>query len=68
VDKHRCCGERGGIAAATSGIPGVVFAGAQGGMLRHSPARTGRIVWEFNTAVEFQTKNGCPPEVVRSTA
>jgi polyvinyl alcohol dehydrogenase (cytochrome) len=53
-------GERGGIAAATSGIPGVVFAAAQGGMLRALASADGHLLWEFNTAVEFQTKNGIP--------
>jgi len=51
-------GERGGIAAATTGIPGVIFAGAQGGMLRAISSADGHLLWEFNTAVEFQTKNG----------
>ncbi|HLQ79312.1 MAG TPA: PQQ-binding-like beta-propeller repeat protein [Terriglobia bacterium] len=51
-------GERGGSPAATSGIPGVVFTGALGGMFRAISSADGHLLWEFNTAVEFQTKNG----------
>jgi polyvinyl alcohol dehydrogenase (cytochrome) len=51
-------GERNGIAAATSGIPGVVFTGAQGGILRALSSLDGHVLWEYNTAVEFQTNNG----------
>jgi len=46
--------------AAISVIPGVVFSGATNGMLRAYAAADGRVIWETNTAQEFQTVNGVP--------
>lgn len=46
--------------AAISLIPGVVFAGTTSGMLRAHAATDGRVLWEFNTAREFETTNAVP--------
>lgn len=45
-------------AAAISVIPGAVFSGAMNGYMRAYDTRDGRIIWEFNTGVEFKTVNG----------
>ena len=44
--------------AAISVIPGVVFSGSIDGHFRAFDTRTGVIVWDFNTAREFETANG----------
>jgi polyvinyl alcohol dehydrogenase (cytochrome) len=44
--------------AALSVIPGVVFAGATSGMLRAYSTVDGSVLWETNTAQDFQTVNG----------
>jgi polyvinyl alcohol dehydrogenase (cytochrome) len=44
--------------AAISLIPGAVFSGAMNGYLRAYSAKDGSIIWEFNTAREFETVNG----------
>jgi polyvinyl alcohol dehydrogenase (cytochrome) len=44
--------------AAISSIPGVVFSGSIDGHFRAFLARTGQIVWDFNTARDFETVNG----------
>ncbi|HEY1493424.1 MAG TPA: PQQ-binding-like beta-propeller repeat protein [Candidatus Solibacter sp.] len=46
--------------AAISSIPGVVFSGSVDGHFRAFLARTGEIVWDFNTARDFETVNGVP--------
>jgi polyvinyl alcohol dehydrogenase (cytochrome) len=38
--------------------PGVVFSGSLDGHLRAYSTRDGRIVWDVDTATEFQTVNG----------
>ncbi|HJT87080.1 MAG TPA: PQQ-binding-like beta-propeller repeat protein [Bryobacteraceae bacterium] len=43
---------------ALSAIPGAVFSGGWDGVLRALSASTGQVVWEYNTAREFQTVNG----------
>jgi polyvinyl alcohol dehydrogenase (cytochrome) len=63
-----CRGGRGGSAPAagcTSGqpaaptlIPGVVFSGAQDGIMRAYDTRDGRVLWDFNTIRPFPTING----------
>ena len=45
---------------AASVIPGVVFIGALDGMLRAYSTTDGRIIWEYDTAQEFETVNGVP--------
>ena len=44
--------------AAVTLIPGVVFSGSRDGSLRAYSSDSGRIVWEFATAHEFETVNG----------
>jgi polyvinyl alcohol dehydrogenase (cytochrome) len=39
-------------------IPGLVLAGSLDGHLRAYDSRTGRVLWDFNTAQEFTTTNG----------
>lgn len=39
-------------------IPGVVFSGGWDGVLRALSSSTGRVVWEYNTAMDYQTVNG----------
>ena len=45
---------------AATAIPGVVFSGALDGMLRAYSTTDGRIIWEYDTAQEFETVNGVP--------
>jgi polyvinyl alcohol dehydrogenase (cytochrome) len=44
--------------AAVTAIPGVVFSASMDGHLRGYSAEDGRVVWDFDTAREFQTVNG----------
>ena len=44
--------------AAVTGIPGVVFSGSMDGHLRAYSTKDGKIIWDFDTAREFQTVNG----------
>ena len=44
--------------AAVTAIPGVVFSGSVDGHLRAYSAATGEILWDTNTAQEFDTVNG----------
>ena len=44
--------------AAISSIPGVVFSGSVDGHLRAYSAKTGEIVWDFNTARDYESVNG----------
>jgi polyvinyl alcohol dehydrogenase (cytochrome) len=46
-----------GQAAAVSVIPGVVFSGALNGHLRAYAASDGKIIWDFDTATDFETVN-----------
>jgi polyvinyl alcohol dehydrogenase (cytochrome) len=46
--------------AAISSIPGVVFSGSVDGHLRAFLSKTGEIVWDFNTARDYETVNGVP--------
>jgi len=46
--------------AAISSIPGVVFSGSVDGHLRAYLAKTGEIVWDFDTAREYETVNRAP--------
>ena len=52
-------GPRGETAAITA-IPGVIFSGSWEGILRAFATDDGRLLWEYNTAREFQTVNGVP--------
>jgi len=57
-----CTGDRPGCSpgqsAAVTVIPGVVFSGDIGGILRAYNAKTGRIIWDTDTKREFKTVNG----------
>ena len=54
----RACSEYGsGQNGAATVIPGVVFAGAMGGMLRAYSTDDGQIIWEYDTTKEFMTVN-----------
>lgn len=57
-----CPPERAGCSpaqpAAVTAIPGVVFSGAVDGYLRAFSADDGRVLWQFDTAREFDTVNG----------
>jgi polyvinyl alcohol dehydrogenase (cytochrome) len=46
--------------AAVSGMPGVVFSGADDGHLRAYSTADGKILWDFNAARQFKTVNGVP--------
>ena len=48
------------LGAAPTVIPGVVFEGASDGKLYAVSSADGTLLWEFNTAQEFQTVNGIP--------
>lgn len=58
------CGGRAGChtaqPAAVTAIPGVVFSGSLDGHLRAYDASTGQVMWDLDTAREFQTVNGVP--------
>ena len=47
-----------GISAAVTAIPGIVFAGHVDGMLRAYNGDDGKILWEIDTAQDFETLNG----------
>ena len=49
-----------GQKGAATVIPGVVFSGSEDGMLRANSTTDGRIIWEYNTAQEFETVNRVP--------
>jgi len=49
-----------GQSAAVSTIPGVAFVGGWDGRLHALSTVDGRVLWQFNTAQEFQTVNGVP--------
>jgi polyvinyl alcohol dehydrogenase (cytochrome) len=53
-------GCNGAQSAAVSSIPGVVFSGSVDGHLRAYDARTGEIVWDFDSVRDYQTVNGIP--------
>jgi polyvinyl alcohol dehydrogenase (cytochrome) len=44
--------------APPTAIPGVIFSGSLDGHLRAYDTRDGTIIWDFNTAQQFQTTNG----------
>jgi polyvinyl alcohol dehydrogenase (cytochrome) len=46
--------------AAATAIPGVVFSGSVDGHMRAYAAEDGRILWDFDTARDFDTVNGIP--------
>jgi polyvinyl alcohol dehydrogenase (cytochrome) len=56
------CGTRPGCSpaqsAALTSIPGAVFSGTLGGLLRAYSTEDGTVLWEYDTARDFQTVNG----------
>ncbi|WP_315831077.1 PQQ-binding-like beta-propeller repeat protein [Bradyrhizobium prioriisuperbiae] len=58
------CGERDrcspALSAAITSIPGVVFSGGVSGFLRAYASKDGRLLWEFDTARDYDTVNGVP--------
>jgi polyvinyl alcohol dehydrogenase (cytochrome) len=46
--------------AAVTAIPGVVFSGSVDGHLRAYSASTGAVLWDMDTAREYETVNGKP--------
>ena len=57
---HAGGGRGGALGAAPAAIPGVVFEGASDGMLYAVSTADGAILWEFNTAQDFETINKVP--------
>ena len=53
-------GGNGAQSAAVAVIPGAVFSGALNGHFRAYSTATGEIIWDFETAKEFETVNGAP--------
>ena len=47
-----------GYSAAATAIPGAVFAGSMDGHLRAFDKDTGAVIWDFDTAKEFETVSG----------
>ena len=56
------CGTRPGCSpaqgAALTSIPGAVFAGTLGGILRAYSTEDGKVLWEYDTARDFKTVDG----------
>ena len=50
----------GAQSAAISSMPGVVFSGSVDGHFRAFSAKTGEIIWDFNSVQDYQTVNGVP--------
>jgi polyvinyl alcohol dehydrogenase (cytochrome) len=61
-DEPSVCGTRPNCSpaqsAALTAIPGVVFSGSLDGHLRAYQARSGEMIWDFDTARPFDTVNG----------
>jgi len=51
-------GRGGSLGAAPTAISGVVFEGSSTGMLYAVDAETGSLIWQFDTAGDFNTVNG----------
>jgi polyvinyl alcohol dehydrogenase (cytochrome) len=58
----KSCGEKKNCGpaqlAAVSAIPGVVFEGSMDGHLRGYSSSSGDVIWDFDTAREYETVNG----------
>jgi polyvinyl alcohol dehydrogenase (cytochrome) len=59
---HPSCSEKENCfpnnSAAPAVIPGIVFAGSLDGHVRGYDSKDGKIIWDFNTAIHFETVNG----------
>jgi polyvinyl alcohol dehydrogenase (cytochrome) len=51
-------GRHAGDSGAVSAMPGVIFSGGWDGVLRALSAGDGKILWDFDTARDFETVNG----------
>ena len=64
IQKNQCGKDRPfcdpGISAAVTAIPGAVIAGHMDGYVRAYDRATGKRLWQFNTAREFDAINGMP--------
>lgn len=49
-----------GFSAAPTAIPGAVFSGSIDGTIYAFAAETGEIIWQYDTARDFETVNGVP--------
>jgi len=61
--KPACSGQRGcsvSQKSPPSAIPGVVFEPSMDGHIRAYDSKTGKIIWDFDTARDFPTVNGIP--------
>jgi len=56
-DRRRCYAAN---SAAPTVMPGVVFAGGLDGHIRAYSTEDGRVLWDFDTARDFETVNGVP--------
>ena len=56
-ERPRCSPAQSG---AVSAIPGVSFAGSLDGHIRAYAARTGAVLWDFDTVRDYETVNGVP--------
>jgi polyvinyl alcohol dehydrogenase (cytochrome) len=59
--QNSCAGRPGcttGQPAAVTAIPGVLFSGSLDGHLRAYDSATGRVIWDHDTARDFETVNG----------
>ncbi len=45
---------------AVSALPGVVFSGSVDGHMRAYSTQTGKVIWDIDTARDYQTVNGVP--------
>lgn len=54
-DRQRCSPAQSG---AVSAIPGIAFSGSVDGHLRAYAADSGKVVWDFDTAREYESVNG----------
>jgi polyvinyl alcohol dehydrogenase (cytochrome) len=56
------CGTRPGCSpaqsAALTSLPGAVFSGTLGGLMRAYSTENGKVLWEYDTVRDFQTVNG----------
>jgi polyvinyl alcohol dehydrogenase (cytochrome) len=60
----QACGSKPGCSpaqpAAVTAIPGVVFSGSDDGHLRAFASEDGHVLWDFDTARDYQPVNGVP--------
>ncbi|MFT6956989.1 MAG: polyvinyl alcohol dehydrogenase (cytochrome) [Halieaceae bacterium] len=47
-----------GLSAASTAIPGAIVAGAMDGHLRAYDKASGKVLWDIDTAIEYDTTNG----------